>query len=395
MIGAVVAEYNPFHNGHLYLMKKMRQMGCDVIVAVMSGDFVQRGEPALLSKCARAGMAVSCGADLVVENPVPWAMSPAESFAFGGAYIANALGNIDMLCFGSECGDIIRLQELADLWDNADFQQSVKGNVSAGMNYAAAYDKAVAEFLPGCTKDSESLRPNDILAIEYIKALNRLKSAIRPVAVKRAGVLHDGAPRGCFASASAIRELIADGKHDEAAGYLPEQSREILFDCIRNGRFYEKGTLDRAILFRLRAMYPDELSGIAGVGEGLENRIIAAAKSAQDLAELFDAAKTKRYPHSRIRRICLSAMLGITKSDTLQPPPYIRILAMNGRGVQALRSADPAIPVIGSHSQAQSLGGFGKRVYDLQKNAARLYGVCCRKPLKNYSEEEYRIARLY
>ena len=323
-VSAIIAEYNPFHNGHKYMIEKVKEHS-DAAVVIMSGSFVQRGDAAVTDKWSRATAALSNGADLVIELPVTYALNTAQRFAHGGVYIADAIC-ADELCFGSESGDVQSLINAADMIINEpiDVSEKIKGYVSEGMNYPSAR-KLAYEGLIGT--DILTM-PNNILALEYICAINWLDSSIAPRAIKRRAVGHnDMTVTADTASASAIRNRIFDG--GDVSDFVPYNADEITNP-------YSLSRLDNAVIYKLRCQSAERLSQINDVSEGLENRIIKMSMESASINELAEKIKTKRYTRTRINRILLSAYLGLTKELCAINPPYIRILGMNGTGIKIL-----------------------------------------------------------
>ncbi len=376
-VTGIVAEYNPFHNGHKYMVEKCREGGTTHVVAVMSGNFVQRGSVAIMDKRARAAAALGSGVDLVLELPVCWAVSTAERFARGGVSVLAALGCVDALGFGAECDDVSLLLKAADAVCDIRVHEIIKRELEGGISYPKARENAVSEVF-GEETASVLSEPNNILGVEYIKALKGLGSSIVPEPVLRQGAAHDSLKEnGEFASASALRVLLERG--DEAAfEFMPESSvRE--FERLRSvGRapacFDES---ERAILSRLRMLSLDDIRNAPDVSEGLENRIYNAIQAATSLEELYDIIKTKRYTHSRIRRIITSLYLGIEPSDVTAQIPYIRVLGFNERGREILKLAkDTAkLPVIMKTAQIDALSSEAKHVFDLECKATNLYNL--------------------
>ena len=226
-VAGIIAEYNPLHRGHLYQMEATRAaLGADTaILCVMSGNFVQRGEPAVLEKHARAEAAVRCGADLVVELPTPWAAATAETFARGAVSLLHAAGVVDCISFGSESGDLIPLQHIAEALEDPDFPEILQiYRMVPGRPFAAARQMAVADLTGPVTAERLS-QPNDILAVEYLRALRRLDSAIRPLAIQRRGPGHDAPEEGGGISGLALRRLMISG--GDPAPYLPRPMADI------------------------------------------------------------------------------------------------------------------------------------------------------------------------
>jgi predicted nucleotidyltransferase len=375
LIAGIIAEYNPFHNGHAYHIARTKQNGAEAVVAVMSSNFVQRGEPALLSKRSRAEAAVRCGADLVIELPVPWSCGNAQSFARGGVSLLCALGCVDILSFGSECGSTELIRVAVEAVSSEKTVLLLKEKLREGLSFASARECAVSE-LYGEETASVISSPNDTLAVEYIAEIKRQNDMLKPSAVKRLGASHDsGTPdeKG-FASASHIRGLIKSG--GDWINFVPEESAKVISREIHSGKApsdYKK--LETAVLAALRVSSAESFLWLPDISEGIENRIISAARSASTLDELFDAAKTKRYSHARIRRIVLHVFLGITSCLQNGVPPYIRVLALNGKGREILKIAQDTatLPIIARPQEIASLGQYERDVFAAECKASDLY----------------------
>lgn len=385
----IVAEYNPFHAGHAYHIAQTRRAGCTHIVVAMGGNFTQRGEGACMGKRARCEAALRGGADLVLELPLPWAAASAETFAFGAVSLLNALGCVDVLSFGSETGNLPALENAAAEIAGIDGSPRLRQALRQGVSFPRAREEALAGRLP----DSQLLRrPNDILGIEYLKAIHRLGSPIRPMAVRRAGCAHDSPGTGDgFASAARLRTLLAEGKTAEAARCLPPAALAV---CRREWAAGRAPFLRRAaeplVLAQLRRMSRADFARLPDVGEGLENRLRRAAEEAVTLDGLLAAVKTRRYTLSRVRRVVLSAFLGIRRGLTAEPPPYIRVLGMNPRGAEILRAARPSLPVVSRHADTAGLDARGTEIYALECRCADLYALCLPHRLPCGLEQQYR-----
>ncbi len=371
-ICGIIAEYNPFHNGHAYLIDEAVRNGATHTVAVMSGNFVQRGDVAVCNKWARTQMALAGGADLVVELPVVFAGATAQRFAFGAVGTLDALGCVDMLCFGSECGDAQRITALARAVESDCVTEKIRRKMGEGSAFAVARQAALTE----AGYDGDLLaNPNDTLAVEYVKALLDLKSEITPVAVKRIGVCHDGGAQGDIASASHIRALLS--QNCDVSKFVPEYTAEILKNQMSSGLCpADLKQLEHALLLTLRKMSVQQMSLLPDISEGLENRLFRASREAASVAQLIDAVKSKRYTHARIRRILMFALLGIDTAVYSLPPKYIRVLGMNERGRQILAHAEPKLPVITRSKEALSLEGEAKALFDAECVADDLYFLC-------------------
>lgn len=323
MAVAVICEFNPFHNGHAYLLRQVKQQKDQPIVAVMSGSFTQRGETAICSKFERAQTALRNGADLVVELPVVRAVSNAQRFASGGVAVAGSFSCVDTLAFGCETDDLSLLSAVAEAAHSPDVQSRVAELMSRGEYYPRALHQAV-EAACGEQTAQVLASPNNILAVEYLRAVKG--TGIEPLPILRTGAAHDSdSPKDGFASASLIRKKLRAG--EDVSAYVPEVPREIT----------DESLLERVLLYRLRTMTAEELAALPEVSEGLENRITDAVSKYNSIEEILSAVKTKRYIHARLRRIMVYALLGITESLQAQQPGYVRVLGMNDAGASMLR----------------------------------------------------------
>lgn len=320
----LITEYNPFHKGHAYHIEKSKEMTrADFAIAVMSGDFVQRGTPALLPKHIRAEMALQNGADLVLELPVQYATGSAELFAHGAVSILNSLGVVTHLCFGSECGDHTRLMEIARILSDEPvwYRDTLQENLKKGLSYPAAR----AEALPQYRELLES--PNNILGIEYCKAILRLKSDIKPLTLKREGNdYHETTLGTSFASASALREqLLAGAEPCTLADYIPEQSLEILSNGMEKYGYMSENDLSGLLVYRLMMLSsPAELYPYADMSEELAARIYKNRNEFHSFSQFADLLKTREVTRTRINRALLHLILNIKKgTDTV---PYARVL---------------------------------------------------------------------
>lgn len=376
----IVCEYNPFHTGHAWQLAELRRrLGTDTgVVCAMSGNFTQRGEPAIVRKHTRAEAAIRGGADLVLELPLPWAISSAEGFAQGGAEALRATGVVDTLAFGSECADTERVARVADCLLSEGFAEALKEELTRGDSFAPARQRAAQRL---CGADAKILAdPNDILGVEYCKALRRSGGVIEPLALPRMGAAHDGGAVKGFASASYIREGILgkDARSNRAAGFLtPDMLR--LYEAERAaGRApAAMAAVERAVLAKLRTMKEEDFAVYDEGGEGLYHRFYDAARSATSVDALLDAVKTKRYARARLRRMLLSMWLGLRPSDKPEHVPYIRVLAMNDRGKRLLRRMrDTALlPVLIKPADVRKLSDAAKKLMDTEARATDLYAL--------------------
>lgn len=384
-IAGIIAEYDPFHKGHAAHIAATRAPdGGDAthIVAVISGSFTQRGEPALVTKFRRAEMALAEGADLVLELPLPYAMAPAEIFANGGVAILKALGCVDMLSFGSECGDVECLCRLASLADQADYKAELQTVMNSGIPYAAASQAAAAKLL-GDEAAAPLASPNNTLGLEYIRAAKQQGADFAFFTLQRQGALHtDKAPKQGFASATLLREMVRQGNTDGAAPYMPEYAHAILQAAAEAGQVTsDTAKLEAALLARLRRMTPENFAALPWLSEGLENRLYKASRTATAYEELLAAVKTRRYPLARLRRVLWAALLEMTAADTDGLPPYIRVLGMNARGREILAASAPTLPLLTRTAQVGALDARAQRLFALECAATDLHALAMPQPL--------------
>lgn len=380
-VAGIIAEYNPFHRGHAYHIRRTRErLGEDAgVVCVMSGNFVQRGQAAALDKWARAECALRGGADLVLELPTVFAASSAERFARGAVDILAATGVADTLSFGCE-GALPDLEETARALLTAEYREALRREAVRGVPFAAVRQKAAAA-VAGRAADCLAM-PNNNLAVEYLKALHTRNAPMEPMAVPRRGALHDAAePQGDSASASAIRALMEEGRWDEAAAYLPGGTAEVLArERLMDTAPAALERCERAVLSRLRAMGEADFAALpdAGAPEGLPRRMLDAAWNGVTLEEVYALAKTRRYALSRIRRMVLWAFLGLTAADRPERPAYLRVLGMNGRGKAILREMgrSATLPVLTKAAHVKRLDEDARRLFSLEARCTDLYALC-------------------
>ncbi|MGN0537473.1 MAG: nucleotidyltransferase family protein [Acutalibacteraceae bacterium] len=379
-ISSLICEYNPFHNGHKKMLGLMRQQGATHIVACMSGNFTQRGEAAILDKTARTRIALQNGADLVIELDVAHATSSAENFAYGGVFLLNALGCIDTLTFGSECGDVDLLRQAAEISASPEVGKHIPILLKSGMTYAAAHQTAVLEY--GSERVANIFQePNNLLAVEYIKALNKCQSPIQPRTIQRIGVAHDAENTAAdIASASYIRRLIMDNDTTYFR-FVPESTKMEIQTAFADGSApHSLNCLERTILYKLRTMSLEEIRRLPDVSEGLEYRIRSVSQSCS-YTELLDGIKSKRYTAARLRRIILYALLGLKKEDRHRLPCYIRILGLNQRGREILKIAKNTarLPIYTRYADLKNLPPQAKELFELESRCDDIYALTAPK----------------
>lgn len=369
-IAAIIAEYNPFHNGHAYHILKTRSLGYSHIVAIMSGNTVQRGDIAVLDAHARAEAAIKGGANLVIELPPPYSCASAADFAISGVDIAKRLGAVSALSFGSECGDTDALISCAGAMEDVDGNK-IKAAIAAGLTYPAAIAATMeksGELLQGA---------NNTLAIEYIKALKG--SGIEPITVKRTTPHDHDLCFGSFASASHIRSLLKN--NEDASRFIPDTCSESV--CFSDRSFIE--AIEKPILFRLSAMTPEEIKAAPYMSDGVGERIARNVMSCSSLSELYSKAKTRNVTHARVRRAILLAALGVKAEDMSAPPPYARVLAADKNGLEILSSCklSASIPISTSLKELSKASEHALRCATLTELVSKL------RHMASYSREGY------
>ena len=348
MVIGIVCEFDPLHRGHARLLSHARALGADTVVCAMSGSFTQRGSFAALSKTARAEMAVRCGADLVLELPTPWAMSPAETFARGGVRLL-ALAGADTLLFGSECGDLPALRCLADCLDSPTFADHLTAAPESGLTFAARRQAAAASLLDNATA-ALLQSPNNTLAVEYLRALRHTRSTMTPCTLRREGA----------------------GRGEAACAYMPTPAADVLRRELAAGRIADGALCERAILVRFRAMTEADWRPYDPGNEGLYHRLYQASRDACTVAEMLSAAKTKRYPLARLRRMVLSAYLQLPPAP--EHVPYLRVLAATAAGRAHLRCLrDAGAPVLTKPADVPALGPAAEELFTLESRCTDLY----------------------
>ncbi len=372
VIGAVICEFNPFHNGHKYLLDEMRRDGCDCVVAVMSTSFTQRGDVAVYSKFQRAEDALAGGADIVIELPVVWAVSSAQRFANAGCEIIKALGCVDRVYFGSESGDIDKLTKATNATLDEKVNEITNVYMSQGDYYPCALEKAVSEVY-GKEVAEILASPNNTLAVEYIKALKGTDIELHTI--KRIGAEHDSEEAVQeFASASKIRGDILQGFSTEK--FVPSSNSE----C-DNPAFYEYG--ERAVLYALRNLKAEDFENLPDVSEGLHNRIYEAVRTENTIDGILTKAKTKRYTLARLRRILTCALLGITKEYQSMSVPYIRVLGFSSNGELFLKNAKhtSSLPfIINVAGASESLNDNAREILNIEMKATHIRTVFEKSP---------------
>ena len=385
----IIAEYNPFHNGHLYHLQKSLQLThSSYSVAVISGNFTQRGSTSLIDKWSKAEIAIKNGIDLVLELPLLYSISSAENFAEGAVKILDSLKVVDYLSFGSESGDISTLNMVADILykEPKAYKNILSHELSKGLSFPKARENALLMYLNDIRRFSNVLSsPNNILGIEYLKALKKLKSPIIPVTVERYNAgYHDTTYNGNVASSTAIRNIVKNNGWDILRKVVPENTFSTLLENIKIGHVVpDISVFEKQIIYNLRKMSIQEIAELPDVSEGLENAIKNAANSCNSVVEFLNIIKSKRYTNTRLQRILLYALLGITKKDislSKKSIPYIRVLGFNNKGkylISEIARTNPKLEIITSVKKYMDTSNNKNSKYMLEKDiwATNVYTI--------------------
>ena len=355
----IIAEYNPFHNGHaLHLAKSKEETGAEYVICIMSGNFVQRGNTSIVNKWLKTEMALKNGIDLVLELPTIYSVSSAENFAEGSIKLLNSLKIVDFISFGSEDSDIDILNKLATIFyrEPRKYLELLSSELKKGLSFPKARENAISFYLNNPIYSEILNKSNNILSIEYLKALKKNKSHIRPIAIKREKVFYSS---NCivdeYASATAIREMIKSNQYNDIRKVMPRTSYDLLMEEIEKKHcVIDLVNFEKEILYRLRNLTTDELKNFPEINEGLENAIKNASNTCNSLNELINKVKSKRYTQTRIQRILTYILLNITKKDmslARKSIPYARVLGYSSKGkdlISEINNANPKLTLITS-----------------------------------------------
>ena len=356
----IIAEYNPFHNGHLHhLQNSLKLTNADYTIAIITGNFTQRGSTSLIDKWSKAEIALKNGIDLVIELPLLYSISSAENFAEGAIKILSSLNVVDYLSFGAETDDIATLNVIADTLyrEPKEYKNILSHELSKGLSYPKARENALLMYLQDIRRFANVLStPNNILGIEYLKALKKFKSPIMPVAIKRFDVgYNDTTYTENIASATAIRNIVKNNSLDILKKVVPENSFSTILENIKIGHVLpDLSTFEKQIIYNLRSMSIEEIANLPDVSEGLEYAIKNAANSCNSIVEFLSIIKSKRYTSTRLQRILLYSLLNITKKDmqiSRKTIPYIRVLGFNERGryiISEVARQNPKLEIVTS-----------------------------------------------
>ena len=380
----IIAEYDPFHNGHAWQLAQARALGAEHVAVAMSCGLTQRGALPLLSEPVRVQAALACGADLVLALPAPCACAGAEAFARAGVHILAAAG-CDALVFGAETPDTALLLEAARVLQSEAYCAALKAQLAAGArSFAAARQAAVQAVCPGTEIAALLDKPNNNLAVEYCKAILEQGAPLEPIALPRQGAGHGQAltesGHARFASASALRVLWAESGADALAPYVPEKALELYKKEELDGKYTDFAAAGRCELALLRAACtrPEPFAAVRGVSEGLEHRLEKAVRQTADLPALLDALTTVRYPRARMRRLAMDAALGYTVQNVPALPPYLHLLGGRREALPLLGAA--ALPVSHSLAKLEQENAACARMAAAQAVASDFGALCRAKP---------------
>lgn len=384
----IVTEYNPFHLGHQWMVQQLKHKGAGAVVCVMSSQFVQRGEPALFPVDVRVKAAMAGGVDVVLRLPVPWAIQSAEGFGLAGVGMLAALGCVDVVAFGAETPDVEQMNQVAALLETPAFKEELQRQLSTGQSFGAARQRALEAIAPGGA--ALVAQPNNILGIEYCKGLQtirrknllgKLDTYPTPLAMPRQGAMHDGLPVGEYASASWIRSQLTPGACHTIEPWVPKTGFALYQQAQQQGRVLDKTRWEIAMLSRLKGISVENILAYAGAMEGLENRMVQGIQRATSLSQLYAQVKTKRYAHSRIRRMALAAALGIP----LQVPPmvpFLHVLGASKQGLELLKQAKhtAVLPVSTSFAKLSRHSPLAQQAATWEAKAESLYLYALQTP---------------
>ena len=382
-LAGIIAEYDPFHNGHAWQLQQAKALGAQRVAVAMSCGLTQRGALPLLPESVRVQAALTCGADLVFALPAPYACSGAECFARAGVQLLAAAG-CDALVFGAETPDAALLMEAARVLSGAEYRTALKARLAAGArSFAATRQAAVEAVCPGTGLAALLDKPNNNLAVEYCKAILELGAALVPIPLPRQGAGHGQAlteTGGQFASASALRTLWQNGGADAAAPYVPAEVLPLYREAFAAGQYTDLAAAQRCqlALLRSRCAGTAPFAQVRGISEGLEHRLEAAVRSSTTHAELLDSLTTVRYPRARMRRLAMDAALGYSADAFPALPPYLHLLGAQKDALPLLKAA--ALPVSHSLARLAEQNVPCRAVVDAQLRACDFGALCRKKP---------------
>jgi len=388
----IIAEYNPLHNGHMYHIQKAKELTqADYVVAVISGNFTQRGLPAIINKWEKTKMALEAGIDLVIELPTLYSISSAENFADGAVKVLKELGFVTHISFGMEAEDLSELNNIANVLveEPEGYVDTLKSELKKGISYPKARQIAIEEYFNDKAYGKLLSGSNNILAIEYLKAIKKQKAEIIPVGIKREKVFYNSKKIiDEFASSTGIRSLMIHNEFDAISKVVPSKTFNVLLENIKSGT-YIKGlsSFENIIIYKLRTMNKSEIANLPEVSEGLENLIKTAVTTTNSIDTLIAKIKSKRYTKTKIQRILLYTLLDITKQDmeiAEKIVPYVRVLAASKQGKKLLPNINPKTKVITSVKKFETENKNRRlgRMLNIDKQASDIYTIGYKKESK-------------
>ncbi len=393
----ITAEYNPFHNGHLYHIEQTKLAGAKNIIAIMSGNYVQRGECALFPKTERVKTALEAGADLVLELPLKYAVGGSSCFCYGAVKTALLTGLDGTFSFGAE-SNIVKLKTAVDFLNSDTVCEQIKELCKCkGFSFPRARQAIVEKELGSGYLDTVS-EPNNILALQYMTESLKMNAPFDFFALKRIGTPHDtaasGENGGVFTGAMHLRKILTDSNSatSSVCQFMPEFSFVQIKSCMESGKYADCEKFSVAAMAKLLSMSKNDLSEINGIGQGLENVFYEAVRRMTNLNDVCTFVKSKRYTLSRLRQSCVSAALEIKKSNTNGDIPFVTVLGFNANGRELLRKIqkNSETPFVGLLSQAKKLGKNVLRDISIIENAEFLYNLCLHKPDENFSPYKFK-----
>ncbi len=406
----LITEYNPFHYGHKYHLEKSKKItGANYSIAIMSGSFVQRGEPSFIDKWTKTKIAIDNGIDLILELPVIFSTQSAEHFAFGGIKLLDSLNIVDYISFGSETEDISQLNKISKILINEPkyYNKQLVSYLNKGNSYSIARSKALNDYVKkekiSLSESIENIMkaPNNILGIEYLKALHKINSPIKPILVKRIGSGYkEKKLSNSIPSATAIRNEILNNNLSTIKNKVPTKTYFYLNNYLKTyGSFNTLENYSQILVYLLRTTTSKEISQIVDVEEGLENRIVNLSMKYNTLNEIIDNIVSKRHTRTRIQRIFIHLLLGIKKENFTQLksqyPKYCRVLGANKKGLYLLKKIkeNSNIPIITKFSETQKINepNFRKMI-DYDKKATDLFFLGLNNEKKRWANKDFYIS---
>ena len=394
----IIAEYNPFHNGHMYhLQKAKEEAGAQYTICVMSGNFVQRGTTSIINKWKKAELALQNGIDLVIELPTIYSVSSAENFAQGAIKLLESLGIVDGISFGAETSDYGALNNIATILSDEPkvYKDLLNKELKKGLSFPKARENALMLYLNDNKRYVDILHsPNNILAIEYLKSLKKIKSTMQPIPVKREKVYYnDNKIVDDFASATAIRSMLKNKQFGDIRKVVPDVTYEVLRkESELENIVLDLSSYEKELIYTLRKMTVKEIEDLPDVTEGLEHSIKNAVSMSNDINHILDVIKSKRYTQTRLQRILIYALLGITKKDVIasrKVNPYIRVLGFNEKGrdlISRINKQNPKATVITSVKKFKTSNNSKvySRMLDIDIFSTDVYTIACKSnPIAN------------